>query len=382
MPNGKERNIEVSVIMPCLNEEETIGICVEKAKRAFSDLGVKGEVVVCDNGSTDNSVEIAGKAGAKVVFESKPGYGEALKGGFRAASGRYLIMGDADNTYDFSQIGEFIKHLWSGSDFVIGNRFLGRIEKGAMPYLHQLGSPVLSGLLKRWYGVPARDAHCGLRAISREAYDKLDLRTSGMEFASEMIVKASFTGLKIKEIPIDYYLRKGEAKLRTFRDGWRHLRFLLLFSPSRLFLIPGLILFSLGLIILIPMTFGPLKLGNLTLHLHPMFLAALLVILGMQVLSFGLFSKTIAFLEGFVKKDRIVEWFLKNSSLERMILFGSLIAFLGFGVGAVAFANWANSGFGALFEVRKLIFAVAFFILGIQIIFSAFFFNVLKTIRK
>ena len=257
--------IEVSVVMPCLNEEETIGACIEKAQNTLNELGIQGEIVIADNGSTDTSVEIAERLGARVVHQPLQGYGAAYLAGIAAAAGQYIIMGDSDDTYDFTDLERFITPLRNGYDFVIGNRLKGKILRGAMPPLHRyIGNPVLTGILNLLFRSGISDAHCGMRSFTQEAYQQMELRTTGMEFASEMIIKAIKADLKIEEIPITYYPREGESKLNSFRDGWRHLRFMLMLSPTYLFLIPGILLFLLGLVGTFALLPGPLQIDSHT----------------------------------------------------------------------------------------------------------------------
>jgi len=259
--SGTERNQvpEISVVMPCLNEEETLGECIKKASQSMNEHGLSGEIVVCDNGSTDRSAEIGHREGARVVEEKIKGYGSAYHCGIGAARGKYIIMGDADDTYDFREINRFIEPLRNGYDLVMGSRLKGTILKGAMPWLHRyIGNPFLSWFLNLLFHTGVSDSHCGMRAFTREAYDKMDLKTTGMEYASEMVINSSKAGLKITEVPITYYPRGGESKLNSFSDGWRHLRFMLLYSPNHLFLVPGMFLLLAGLLLLLVLLPGPL----------------------------------------------------------------------------------------------------------------------------
>ena len=269
--NGRDVNPEldtgtvvVSIVMPCLNEEETIGACVEKALEGIKRTGLPGEVIVSDNGSEDRSIEIAETLGARVIHAPKRGYGNAYLAGFAAARGEYIVMGDSDDTYDFREVGSLIKPLQEdGAEYVMGSRFAGTILPGAMPWLHQyIGNPVLTKVLNVMFGLKASDCHTGYRAFTREAYEKMRLRTTGMEFASEMVINAAKAKLKVAEVPIIYYPRGGESKLRSFRDGWRHLRFMLMYSPDHLFLIPGGILFFLGFVGMVALLPGPVSLGR------------------------------------------------------------------------------------------------------------------------
>ncbi len=369
---------EVSIIMPCLNEEETIEICVKKALASLERLGKRGEVIVVDNGSKDNSAEVARKAGAKVIFEPEKGYGSALLRGFEEAKGKFIIMGDADDTYDFSQIDRLLNPLYEGFDFVIGSRFKGKIHKGAMSWSHRfIGNPILSGMCRLFFHHRFSDVHCGMRAITKEAYQKLNLQTKGMEFASEMLVTALREGLKIKEIPIDYYLRKGVSKLRPFKDAWRHLRFMFLFSPNYLFLLPGGALFILGLLLLFLLLPGPFLAFGRRWDIHLMIIGSLSAILGFQILSLGFYAKTYSLLEGFLKKDRLICFLQSHFNLEKGIFLGLLFFLIGLCINLYILLEWVIKRFGALDRVRLALAGVTFMIIGIQIIFSSFFLSIL-----
>src|SRR5438128_9076744 len=280
-------DLEISVVMPCLNEARTVGRCVDKALHALHEMGVRGEVIVADNGSNDGSPGIAEEHGARAVHVSRRGYGSALQAGIAAARGTYVIMGDADDSYDFSTLEPFVEKLWQGDDLVMGNRFKGGIKPGAMPFLHRyIGNPILSGILNLFFRTPARDCHCGLRGFRKDAYERLGLHTTGMEFASEMVVKASLHQQKISEVPIILYPdgRDRAPHLRSFRDGWRHLRFLLLLCPLWLYLIPSSLLLGIGLGLMAWLFPGPRDLGGVVLDVHSMLFGALGVILGYQTL--------------------------------------------------------------------------------------------------
>jgi len=370
--------IELSIVMPCLNEEQTIGQCVEKAKRGIASVGMNGEVVVVDNGSTDRSIEIARSIGARVIIEPNKGYGSAYKRGFSEAKGDYLIMGDSDDTYDFSEIKAFIDGLKRGSDMVVGTRLKGKILPGAMPPLHRyLGTPVIAWLLNLFFRTGVSDPNCGMRGLTKEAFRKMDLQSGGMEFASEMIINAAREGLKISEVPITYYPRKGDSKLRTFRDGWRHLRFMLFYSPTYLFLLPGSFIMVLGLILMLLVFPGPLRFGRLTLDIHYMVLGSACSILGSQILTMGLFAKCYAFTEGYELRDKFINIFLRFFTLERGIYLGGISLLLGSLMSVYVLIKWINSGFGALSEVRTALLALTLVILGVQAIFSSFFISIL-----
>ncbi len=381
-----ELKVVVSVILPCLNEEASVGICIEKCFQIFSEQGIAGEVVVVDNGSSDRSKEIILKSQARLIEESRRGYGSAYLKGFAAAKGYFLIMADADDTYDFFEISKFLEKLKEGNDFVIGNRLNGDIAqgKGAMPWLHRyIGSPFLTWLLNFLFKIEVKDAHCGMRAFTREAYQKLFLQTTGMEFASEMIINAGKAQLKIAELPINYRLRMGESKLRTFKDGWRHLRFMLLYSPTFLFLFPGAVLFFLGTIIIAPLTIGPVVIFGFFFDYNYMFLGSMMMLIGYQIINLAFFTKMYAYSEKFEdeKNDKIVKFLSKYIKLETMILIGLIIFLIGFSLLGYVYYLWMrrnNLGVATFFEVRKMIIAVTLMVLGLQTIFFGFFYSILR----
>jgi len=370
--------MEISVVIPAMNEEDSIGICIEKVNTVFSKYNIDGEVIVADN-STDRTPEIARSLGAKVVTPDKKGYGAAYLCGFEHASGDYIVIADADNTYDFLEIMTFIEPLRKGeADFVMGTRLKGDIKKGAMPPLHQyLGNPGLTWILNKLFKSGISDSHCGMRAITKEALGKLNLRTNGMEFASEMIIEATRKKIRFAEVPITYYPRAGESKLSSFSDGWRHLRFMLLHSPSALFIVPGLIMFIAGWAVVIALLGGPIQLSGIWLHLHPMLYGSLLAILGYQAMNLGLFAKTYAVVNNIEEHDGITEFVSKHVSLERAGTIGLIISFAGFGVLANIIYQWSNVGFGALPEIRMDILAMTLIITGVQTIFGAFFLSII-----
>ena len=374
----KNKNILVSVVMPCLNEEETLGTCIQKAQNTLEELDIQGEVVVADNGSTDASVEIAERLGARVVHQPLRGYGAAYLAGISAAEGQYIVIGDSDDTYDFTDLERFITPLRDGCDFVIGNRLKGEILPGAMPKLHRyLGNPVLTGILNVLFRSGVSDAHCGMRSFTREAYQQMELQTTGMEFASEMVINATKADLKIKEIPITYSPRKGESKLNSFRDGWRHLRFMLMLSPTYLFLIPGILLFLLGLISTVALLPGPLQIGSRAYDIHVMVLTCLLCLLGYQVLLLGLSARTLSVTRGFSSSDSLIQFVYRHFTLEKGLLLGCVIFAVGFLIDGWIAYGWVKSGFGELQKVRPALFALLLMILGTQTIFSAFFLSML-----
>jgi len=373
----------VSIVMPCLNEEKTVGICVKKAKEGLKKAGFKGEVVVCDNGSSDNSIKMAKKAGARVVIESRRGYGSAYLAGIKAAKGEWLVIGDSDGTYDFGDIPKLIKPLNSGFDLVIGSRLKGRIKKGAMPLLNRfLGTPVLNFFLRLFYQIKVSDSQSGLRAFSRSAFEQLKLKTLGMEFASEMLVRASCEGLKISEVPISYFPRITPSKLSRFRDAWRHLRFMLLFAPTWLFLIPGGLLLGFGLAGELLIFAGQFWLFGHGLDIHSMVLASLMVLLGYQITMLGVYAKVFSYVIGLEKGGSIITTTLRYFKLEKGILVGFLILSVGLIIGLIYFINWAKQGFGYLWAIKPAIFSMTLLVLGIQIIFSSFFLSILGIERK
>jgi glycosyltransferase involved in cell wall biosynthesis len=376
MENNKPK---ISFVLPCLNEEQTIRDCLNKIQEAIKKYQLDAEVIVADNGSTDKSAEIAQEAGARVVYEPKRGYGNAYHRGMTEAKGEIIVMGDADNTYNFLEVDRLLKPiLEEDCDLVIGNRFAGLMEKGAMNLVSRIGNFILTKIMQLFFRVPVSDVYSGFRAFKRISYQKINLQASGMEYALEMIIKATFKKLKIREVPISYAPRIGESKLSPFKDGWRSLKFILLFAPNWLFLGPSIFFFFSGLILLIAMTFGPIKIGRMILHLHPMFLGSFLVILGCQIFSFGLLTKIYAYLQGLMPKSKLVDFYLKHFSLERLILTGIIFILIGISLTILVFIIWAKSGFGALSEVRKSLTALTLIVLGIQIIYTGFFFSIFK----
>jgi Glycosyl transferase family 2 len=363
----------VSVVLPCLNEAGSVGTVVRDALRSMRDAGLDGEVVVSDNGSTDGSAEIAEAAGARVVNAPLRGYGNAYHAGMAAARGQVLVMADADGTYPMDAIPELVRPvLYGTSDMVIGSRLMGVIAKRAMPWKHRyIGNPVLTRILNRFFRITVSDAHSGMRAIAAGAYDSLGLRTPGMEYASEMIVQAARAKLRVGELPIAYHPRVGESKLQTWPDGWRHLKFLLLASPTWLFLVPGVSAFVLGLAMVIPMTFGPVAVGPVHLVLHPMLVGAVLAIIGWQMIQFGVLVRAcLPVPQG--GKDRLSDLVLRHLNIERTLLGGAGIMGAGLLGGLAIAIKWASEGFGPLQELRVGITALVVCVLGAQTIFAAF----------
>jgi glycosyltransferase involved in cell wall biosynthesis len=372
--------VKVSVVIPCLNEEASIERCVTDARGALEGQGWEGEVIVADNGSDDRSAELARAAGALVVHEPRRGYGSAYRAGFAAAQGDYIVMADADLTYDFGDIPRFVTKLDEGADLVMGDRMKG-IQPGAMPWLHRyVGNPVLTGILNLFFRTGVRDAHCGMRAVRRSALPRLDLRTTGMEFASEMVIRAGKERLEIDEIPIHYHPREGESKLSSFRDGWRHLRFLLVHSPTWLFIVPGAVMALLGTLVALTVLFQVDVLGR-AWDLHSMVAGALLMIVGTQVLALGLCAHAYGtYFMG--EKDPWFDRMRARFKLEHGLLLGGAVVAAGLAVGAVILGIWIDRGFGALSEERLAVLAAALIIVGIQIFFSSFLISIIGLRRR
>jgi glycosyltransferase involved in cell wall biosynthesis len=376
---------ELTILMPCLNEAETIGKCILKAKKFLSDHKISGEILIADNGSTDGSTHIAKAHGAKVIPVEKRGYGAALKSGISRAFGDYIIMGDADDSYDFANLLPFLTKLREGFDLVIGNRFAGGIMKGAMPPLNRyIGNPILSLLGRVFFKTKIGDFHCGLRGFNRASFQKLNLQGDGMEFASEMIVKATLQDFKITEVPTYLFPdgRNRRPHLRPFRDGWRHLRLLLLLSPKWLFLYPGIFLMFFGSMLMCFLSIGPLEIGNIFLDIHTMLFAGLFMIVGAQAFCFAFFAKYIA--DFSLKTSGPTNYFfqaLKHFTLERGLIVGFTFC-LGGAIGAIyTFYYWMSQAFGALVPrdvMRVLIPSITFLIVGTQLIFASFFMSLIE----
>ncbi len=380
--------LELTILMPCLNEAETLADCVRKAKDYLARSGIEGEVLVADNGSSDGSPAIAEAHGARVVAVAAPGYGSALKGGIDSAQGRYIIMGDADGSYDFAALDAFVAKLREGCDLVMGNRFAGGIAPGAMPFLHRyLGNPVLSFLGRLFFGGSVRDFHCGLRGLSKAAIAGLDLRTTGMEFASEMVVKSILRGLKIAEVPTTLAPdgRSRPPHLRTWRDGWRHLRFLLLFSPHWLFLVPGLGMTCAGTLAMAALIPGPLPVGSVVFDIHTMLYAGGAVIVGLQICGFAVFSKVVAMVAGLVPPDPGTEAIVRQASLERGLVFGGILAMIGVAGALYGVLEWRAAEFGPLVAtsmMRVAIPSLTVLAAGVQVMFASFFLSTLRLIPR
>jgi len=386
--NKQTSTLELSIVMPCLNESETLAACIEKAKRSLRENSIDGEIVIADNGSTDGSQKLAENLGARVVTVDSKGYGSALMGGITAARGKYIIMGDSDDSYDFSNLQPFIEKLREGYDLVMGNRFQGGIKSGAMPPSHRyLGNPVLTAIGRLFFQSPCGDFHCGMRGFSKNAIIRLDLRTTGMEFASEMVVKATLHKLRIAEVPTTLSPdgRSSPPHLRTWRDGWRHLRFLLLYSPRWLFLFPGTLLMLAGLVTGALLLIKPRTIGTVTFDVHSLLYSAMAILIGFQSITFALFTKIFAISEGLLPEDPRLNKLFKWITLEVGLVVGSVIVLIGFGGSVYALDFWGERSFGKLNPsqtFRIVIPAVTCLTLGCQILFSSFFLSVLGLRRK
>jgi glycosyltransferase involved in cell wall biosynthesis len=379
--------LDVSVVIPCLNEANSLAFCIDKATAAFRSAGLRGEVLVADNGSTDGSVEIAGEHGARVVAVSERGYGAALRAGIGAAHGEFIVMGDADDSYDFSEVPQFVAKLREGYDLVMGNRFLGEIKPGAMPPLHKyFGNPGLTTLLNTFFHSGVGDVYCGMRGFTRALAQQLDVRSTGMEFALEMVIKAAQSKARIAEIPIILWPdKRGRAPhLRSFRDGWRSLRFMLLYAPNWLFLLPGASLGALGLALVFWLLPGPRHIGHagrVTLDIHTMIFGVFFTLLGAQILSIGAFAKVFSYAERFDHGGVSLKRALRSVTLESGLALGAIMFFAGFAGCAWISWTWASRGFGELHQVRQILFWAMWLFLGVQVIFASFFLSMLGISR-
>ena len=383
-----EKPIELTIVMPCLNEAETLKICIDKAMKYLNDNNISGEVVIGDNGSTDGSQDIARSCGARIVDIPRKGYGSALMGAIQAAKGKYVIMGDSDDSYDFSNLNAYLEKLREGFDLVMGNRFKGGIAKGAMPFLHYyLGNPVLSFIGKLFFGGGVNDFHCGLRGFRQDIVTVLNLQTIGMEFASEMVVKAQINKLKIIEVPTTLSVdgRSRPPHLRTWRDGWRHLRFLLLYSPKWLFLIPGLTLMIIGLILFVLIQQGPVQLMNIHFDTNTLLYAGAFVVIGFQAVNFAVFTRIYAIQQGFLPKNSTLDKLYNFLTLEAGLIVGVLITIAGLGGSIYSLYLWDLQDFGQLNYssiLRVVIPSVFAIMMGLQTIFSSFFLSFLGLNQK
>lgn len=382
---SESRTVEVSVVIPCLNEAKSIGFCIEKSLRAFESDGLAGEVVVADNGSTDGSIAIAEGLGARVIRVTERGYGAALRAGIKAARGRFIIMGDADDSYDFTEVPKFVRKLREGHEVVMGNRFRGGIKPGAMPKLHKyFGNPGLTWLLNTLFNSRIGDSYCGMRGFTRELYDRLDVRSSGMEFALEMIIKSAQIGANISEIPIILWpdKRGRPPHLRSFRDGWRSLRFMLLYAPNWLFLLPGGLLSLIGLALVFWLLPGTRYITpNIGLDVHTMLFGMIFTLMGAQIMFIGFFAKTFSYAARFDRNPVSLKRILRHLRLEHGLLAGAVLGLAGFAGCARVLWHWTASGFGHLSEIRAVIFWSMWLFLGVQIIFSSFFLSMLGISR-
>jgi hypothetical protein len=386
MENPSDHAPELTILMPCLNEAETLATCIGKARLGLERAGVRGEVLIADNGSTDGSVAIAEKLGARVVHIEEKGYGSALRGGIEAARGKWIIMGDADDSYDFSEIQGFVQRFREGYELVMGCRLPrggGTILPGAMPWKNRwIGNPILSLIGRIFFKCPAQDFHCGLRGFSKAACGKMDLKTTGMEFASEMVIKATLKSLRIAEVPITLHPdgRSRPPHLKPWRDGWRHLRFMLIYTPRWLFLLPGLLLVALGVGVGGLLAFGPVSLRGIQFSAGTMAVASMSVIVGGQLIAFAFFTKVFAIGEGLLPEDPKFSRVFKYFSLEKGLGVGLVVLLVGIGFLLRAWWVWEQARYGELpygENMRRLIPAMTFIVAGIQIIFSSFFMSVL-----
>jgi glycosyltransferase involved in cell wall biosynthesis len=377
---GEATVLQVSVVIPCLNEAGTIAECVAQARQALEQGQLAGEVVVVDNGSNDGSAEIATAAGARVVHELERGYGSAYLAGFAAAHGTYIVMADADLTYDFREIPRFVAELDGGADLVVGNR-MNNIHPGAMPWHHRyIGNPLLSGFLNLLFRTGVDDAHCGMRGLRRDALPRLDLRTTGMEFASEMVIRAAKEKLVIRQFPIEYHPRGGVSKLSSFSDGWRHLRFLLVHSPNYLFILPGAVMAAVGALVEL-IVISTLPIFGRNWDIHALIAGALLAIVGTQIVALGICAHAYGtYFMG--ERDRWFDRMRARFKLEHGLLLGGGITFAGFVLGAVILIDWITRGFGRLSEERLAVLAATLIIVGIQIFFSSFLLSILGLRRR
>lgn len=375
--------MELTILMPCLNEAKTIGNCIQQAQKFLGDYKIQGEILIADNGSTDGSDQIAQTLGARIVKIKEKGYGNAIRGGITVARGKYIIIGDADESYDFYHLMPFLNKLREGNDLVMGNRFKGGIEPGAMPPLHQyLGNPILSGIGKLFFKTPINDFHCGLRGFSKESALKMDLHSSGMEFASEMVIKASLLKMNICEIPTTLSPdgRDRPPHLQTWRDGWRHLRFMLIYSPRWLFLYPGIFMMLIGLILSTWTFFSPITINSVEFDIHSLLYFNAIILIGFNMVLFSIQSRYYGHRVGLLPKSEKISKFVNHFTLERGLFLGIILIFLGFSMALWAFSIWAQSQFGNInprSTMRIAIPSISIILMGTQTIFSSFFISIL-----
>jgi glycosyltransferase involved in cell wall biosynthesis len=379
-------HIRLSAVMPCLNEERTVGVCIEKAFQAFVSMGVVGEVIVADNGSTDRSVEVASSLGARVVHVERKGYGAALTAGIEAAKGEYVIMADSDDSYDWLGLSPFVAMLDQGNDLVVGNRFSGGIDPGAMPRLHRyFGNPVLSWLARKVHGAPVNDFHCGIRAFKRDAFRRMNVRTSGMEFATEMIVNSAKAGLRMAEVPTRLR-RDGRDRpphLRSFQDGWRHLRFILTYGPNYLYLAPGGASFLTGLVMVAALIRGPITVSGHYFGIHFLALACALTLVGFNIINYGILAKVVVLRRSSVTTSRVARWAMSRFSLEGALTIGALLILLGVGCDGWLAFNWLETGGAAMDSTVHAVFAATLaIVIGVNLSLGAFLLHMLVSETK
>jgi glycosyltransferase involved in cell wall biosynthesis len=373
--------IEVSAVMPCLNEERTLAACIEKAQRGLAELGARGEIVVADNGSTDRSVEIATRAGARVIHVPVRGSGAALRAGIAGARGQIVVMADADDSYDWTALAPFVRKIREGFDLVMGNRFKGGIVPGAMPVLHRyLGNPVLSFIARVAFRIPIGDFHCGMRAFTKVAFERIAPRTTGMELATEIVANAAHQGLRVTEIPVVLHPDKRDRPphLRTFRDGWRHLRFILTYAPDYLYMVPGVLFFGLGAILMALLASGPATLGRLYFGIHFLALGSLLTLVGFNIVSLGILAKAVMVRRYEGLRSRTIRFFLRPHALESSLIAGAAMAAIGLAIDIRIVSRWIDAHGAPMDDtIHPAFTASTVVVLGLSIIFSAFLLNML-----
>jgi glycosyltransferase involved in cell wall biosynthesis len=388
LDTAADRAPELSVVLPCLNEARTLALCIAQIQTTIEANGISAEIIVADNGSTDGSAQIATGMGVRIAIVPERGYGNALMGGIAAALGQYVIMGDADGSYDFGDIPKFLERLRSGADLVMGNRFRGGIRKNAMPFLHRnLGNPVLSFLGRLLFRASCGDFHCGLRGFNMQAYRRMDLRTTGMEFASEMVVKASLFGMKIAEVPTSLSPagRDRPPHLRSWRDGWRHLRFLMMYSPRWLFFYPGAALMIFGAAVALWLLPGPRGMGSITVDIHTLLYAIMAILIGFQMVAFSIFTKVFAITEKLMPEDARLNWLFRYFRLETGLVIGGVLMATGVSLASYSLFLWDAHNFGAMDPVRlvRLVAStIVLFTMGVEICLASFFLSILGLKRK